>query len=135
MAKKVKVNKKVIKRLLKVIPFGLLLITIGITFFLQLQNKKYVQDHVGLAVKNYNEIQKATKNIDIYDEKGNVVGQVLKDSKVLLDGMKERQYKLKDTNYYIDYIGVEKNDDLGISKHTEYSDYKNYIPYNTSGTS
>lgn len=132
MTKRLKVNKKVIKRLLKVIPLGLLLITISITFFLQLRNKKYIQDHKGLALENYSEIEEAIKNVDIYDELGNVVGKILKDSKVLLDGMKDRQYKLKGTNYYIDYRGLKKNDDLGLTKHTEYSDYKNYIPYNIS---
>lgn len=130
MAKKIKVNKKIVFRLVKVVVFGLLSITIGVSLIFHSQKRKYAIDYVGLAIKNYSDIVKSSKNIDIYGEEGKKVGQILKNTKLKLDGQKEAQYKLKGTNYYINYNDVEKQESLGLEKHTEYSDYKNYIPYN-----
>ena len=95
----------------------------------ELNNKASI-DFNKLAKDNYNEYVKTNKDALLYDENDEKLGIIYKDNNLTLDGIKERKYKIKDANYYVDYEDVSKEEQITKNDHTEYTTYKNYIPYN-----
>ena len=93
-------------------------------------NNKESIDYNKLAKDNYSEYVKANKNVKIYNENNEEIGIILEDNYLTLDGVKDRKYKIKNTNYYVDYKDVSKEEQIINKDHTEYTTYKNYIPFN-----
>lgn len=77
-----------------------------------------------IKYENYNEIVSVKKDTNLYkrtDKKYEVIGSIKKNTKIYLDkiNIKENYFKLKDTDYYINYKDVEKTKD-DIKKNTNY---------------
>lgn len=92
-------------------------------------NNKEKIDYNKLAQDNYSEYVKANKNVKIYNENDEEIGKIHEDNYLTLDGIKDRKYKIKNTNYYVDYKDVNKEEQIITKDHTEYTTYKNYIPF------
>ena len=81
---------------------------------------------------HYNEYVTTIKNTSLYRKKNNKYiksGKIYKDKKLVLDKIKinknTKYFKLKDTNYYIKYNDVKKDNKKDID-----SRYKNYLLFN-----
>jgi len=119
----------------KIIIFLISVIIICIALILVLPNdkKEKVKDieekeEVIIDYKiNYNDFVKTNKDTTIYDENKNIIGSISNNTNIELDNEYEivdEYYKIKNTNYYINYLDVEP---------TEYeidNKYRNYIVYN-----
>lgn len=92
--------------------------------------KKAAINYAKLVKDNYHEIIKTNGDVIIYDKKNKEIGKIKKSTVVALDGIKKDKYKIKNTNYYINYKHTEKSDKFEATRHSEYDTYKNYIPYN-----
>jgi len=113
--------------------FLISVLIICIIFILVLPNDKKVKDieekeEVIIDYKiNYNDFVKTNKDTTIYDENKNIIGSISNNTNIELDNEYEivdEYYKIKNTNYYINYLDVEP---------TEYeidNKYRNYIVYN-----
>ena len=138
------VTKRRVKKSVKIIGLILLILIIlgiaaGVIYKVKVNNDKKNKaleternnKKIAAAVKNnYADIITASKDIALYDKDGKEIGKVLKDSELFLDGTEGRKYKVKDTEYYISYLDLEKQEEAQKHGHTEYTTYKNYIPYN-----
>lgn len=95
--------------------------------------KKEKKENTTIDYKiNYNSFVKATKDISLYDNNKNEIGNVSSGSIVELDEEYEivdEYYKIKNTDYFIKYLDVEPAD-AEVFDNNEYKTYKNYIVYN-----
>ena len=77
-----------------------------------------------------------SKDTDLIDDKGNVVGTVYKNSAIKLNDIdineNTKYFSIENLNYNIDYKSVMKNDNNSekIRKLSKEKRYKHYIPYN-----
>lgn len=81
---------------------------------------------------NYNQFVKVNKDSSIYDESKKKVGNISNGTIIELDSEYEivdEYYKIKDTNYYINYLDVNPTQSE-IFDNNPYKTYKNYIVYN-----
>ena len=81
---------------------------------------------------NYNLFVKVNKDSSIYDESKKKVGNISNGTIIELDSEYEivdEYYKIKDTNYYINYLDVNPTQSE-IFDNNPYKTYKNYIVYN-----
>ena len=81
---------------------------------------------------NYNLFVKVNKDSSIYDESKKKVGNISNGTIIELDSEYEivdEYYKIKDTNYYINYLDVSPTEQE-IFDNNAYKTYKNYIVYN-----
>lgn len=81
---------------------------------------------------NYNQFVKVNKDSSIYDESKKKVGNISNGTIIELDSEYEivdEYYKIKDTNYYINYLDVSPTEQE-IFDNNAYKTYKNYIVYN-----
>ena len=123
-------KKKKIKRIIGLVLLSILIILMIIGFIIASKPKYVKLDHNKLAKNHYKELVMSTKKTNLYNEKDEIIGSIDSNTSFNLDGIKERRYKIKDTNYYIDYLDTKRIEEIETPIHTEYSDYKNYIPYN-----
>ena len=97
-------------------------------------NKKTKDKKESINIKeNYNTYVTVNSDTNIYDSKNKKIGEIKKDSKIILDTedkIKDKYYKLQDVDIYIKYDKVTKSDVFVYEN--EYKTYKNYIIYNES---
>ena len=119
----------------KIIIFLISVIIICIALILVLPNdkKEKVKDieekeEVIIDYKiNYNDFVKTNKDTIIYDENKNKIGSISNNTNIELDNEYEivdEYYKIKNTEYYINYLDVEPTEYVIDHK------YQNYIVYN-----
>ena len=121
----------------KLIIFLISVIIICITLILILPNDKKdkveikdneEKEEVIIDYKvNYNNFVKTNKDTTIYDENKNKIGSISNNTNIELDNeykIVDEYYKIKNTNYYINYLDVEPTEYESDNK------YKNYIVYN-----
>ena len=121
----------------KIIIFLISVIIICITLILILPNDKKdkveikdneEKEEVIIDYKvNYNNFVKTNKDTTIYDENKNKIGSISNNTNIELDNeykIVDEYYKIKNTNYYINYLDVEPTEYESDNK------YKNYIVYN-----
>ena len=123
-------KKKKIKRIIGLVLLSILIILMIIGFIIANKPKYVKLDHNKLAKNHYKELITSTKKTNLYNEKDEIIGSINANTSFNLDGVNKRRYKIKDTNYYIDYLDTKRIEKIEAPLHTEYSDYKNYIPYN-----
>ena len=97
---------------------------------LKLQDEKLIKE----ISNHYNEFVKVSKDTKLYvkiNNKYKEIGTIYKDKSLILNKVSINKYikyfKIKDTDYYINYKDVEKIDTYSIDQR-----YKNYIYFNTS---
>ena len=99
-------------------------------------NKKAKDKKESINIKeNYNTYVTVNSDTNIYDSKNKKIGEIKKDSKIILDTedkIKDKYYKLQDVDIYIKYDKVTKSDVFVYEN--EYKTYKNYIIYNSKET-
>ena len=81
---------------------------------------------------NYSDFVKVNKNSKLYDRDKKEIGSVTENTVIELDDTYEivdEYYKIKNTDYYIDYLDVEPTE-IEVFENNEYKTYKNYIVYN-----
>ena len=85
--------------------------------------------------ENYNTYMVTTQESLIYkcEQECTKVGTVANNMELTLDDNYEinnTYYKILNTNYYIEYQNLKSIEDITKTKHDEYANYKNYIPFN-----
>lgn len=81
---------------------------------------------------NYNDFVKVTKDTILYNENKKSIGKISINTIIELDNEYQiinKYYKIKNTDYYINYQDVEPSEPE-IFSNNEYKNYKNYIVYN-----
>ena len=122
---KQKVNKKKGK-IIGVSIVVILLILIIITTLLVLYTKKEVKN----IKTNYNQYIKIKKDTNIYDKNNKVIGKIYKNTELELVKLnkittKNKNFQVKDTNYYIYYKDTKKIKNMNKDKQNN-----NYIVLN-----
>lgn len=95
------------KKMLIIIP--LLVIIISITIYIYKYNKNIFNN-------NYSETVITMKEIKLYDKNNNVIGLIKPNTKLNLETKTNNLYKIKDSEYYIDYRNVKKEETFNIDK-------------------
>ena len=85
--------------------------------------------------KKYNTYMTTIKESAIYkcETECIEIGKITNNTELTLDDNYEinnKYYKILNTNLYIEYTNLKSIEKLSKTKHDEYANYKNYIPYN-----
>ena len=85
--------------------------------------------------ETYNTYMVTTQESPIYkcEQECTKVGTIANNMELTLDDNYEinnTYYKILNTNYYIEYQNLKSIEDITKTKHDEYANYKNYIPFN-----
>ena len=95
------------------------------------RNESKKEDIIDYTI-NYNDFVKVNKDTIIYDENKKLIGKISINTIIELDSeyqIVDKYYKLKNTDYYINYQDVEPSE-KEVFSNNEYRNYMNYIVYN-----
>ena len=125
-----KKNKKIkVKKKLFVIIGAILIIVVGCGFFGYMCYQKNVESKIK---KNYSNYVITTNKVALYDSKKNSIGAIYKDYKLELENIKNpsiknKYFKIKDTDCYISYNNIKKTDKFDINNSNSNN---NYVMFN-----
>lgn len=114
----------------KLIIILLVLLTIGCSNKSDEQQKKEQPVEQPVSIEQYyNKYVITKKETNLYDENNNVVGKINNNIKLVLEDITDftglKKFKIENTNYYIDYLDIDK-----IDSFTYDNRYKRYVVFN-----
>ena len=99
----------------------LIIIILTIVFILTIIGILFYNKEKELYENNFFNQIKTIKEINLYDKENNIIGSINSNVLLELDIKANNKYKIKDTEYYIDYHNIEK---------TEFNCNNNLLPFN-----